>query len=135
MKVTIYRTNLRKLFFSTVYFQKCSSYKWTLCCVGSLLADLLYNLCRTPGEEINTLEVFFIGVCKEKTYRALSKLLSKRNLKSWLTNFDAVNSFHATGLFLCPLKTGSLRFSDVFRGYRKRPVAWVELTKSWTRDN
>ena len=34
------------------------------------------------------------------------------------------NPFHATGLFLYPLKTSeNQRFSDVFRGYRKRPVA------------
>ena len=32
--------------------------------------------------------------------------------------------FHATGLFLYPLKTSeNLWLSDVFRGYRKRPVA------------
>ena len=35
---------------------------------------------------------------------------------------------HATGLFLYPLKTsGNLWFSDVFRGYRKMPVAWNGL--------
>ena len=35
-----------------------------------------------------------------------------------------INPFHATGLFLCPLKTSeNLWFSDVFRVYRKRPVA------------
>ena len=34
-----------------------------------------------------------------------------------------MNPFHATGLFLYPLKTsGNHRFSDVFSGYRKRPV-------------
>ena len=34
------------------------------------------------------------------------------------------NSFRAIGLFLYPLKTSqTLWFSDVFRGYRKRPVA------------
>ena len=39
-----------------------------------------------------------------------------------------VNPFHATGLFLYPLKTSeSHRFSDVFRGYRKRPVKRNEL--------
>ena len=38
------------------------------------------------------------------------------------------NSFHATGLFLYPLKTSeNQRFSDVFRGYRKRPMALNEL--------
>ena len=35
-----------------------------------------------------------------------------------------VNSFHANGLFQYPLKTSeNQRFSDVFKGYRKRPVA------------
>ena len=34
-----------------------------------------------------------------------------------------VNPFHATGLFLYPLKTSTnLWFSDTFRGYGKRPV-------------
>ena len=40
------------------------------------------------------------------------------------------NSFHAIGLLLYPHKTSAnLWFSDVFRGYKKRPVAWNELTK------
>ena len=34
-----------------------------------------------------------------------------------------VKSFHATGLFLYALKTENQRFSDVFKGYRKSPVA------------
>ena len=35
-----------------------------------------------------------------------------------------INPFHATGLFLYPLKTSvNLWFSDVFMGSRKRPVA------------
>ena len=39
-----------------------------------------------------------------------------------------VNPFHATGLFRYPLKTSEKqRFSDVFRGYRKRPAAWNGL--------
>ena len=34
-----------------------------------------------------------------------------------------INSFHATGLFLYPLKTlENQRFFDVFREYRKRAV-------------
>ena len=37
-------------------------------------------------------------------------------------------TFHATGLFRYPLKTSeNLWFSDVFRGYRNRPVAWNGL--------
>ena len=36
---------------------------------------------------------------------------------------DMFNLFHSTGMFLCPLKTWeNLRFSDVFRGYRKIPM-------------
>ena len=39
--------------------------------------------------------------------------------------------FHATGLFLYPLKTlENQRFYDVFREYRKRSVAWNGLTWS-----
>ena len=38
------------------------------------------------------------------------------------------NPFHANGLFLYPLKKSeNLWFSNVFRGYRKRPVAWNGL--------
>ena len=45
----------------------------------------------------------------------------------WLT------SFHATGLFLYPLKTRENNlFSDIFWRYRKRPVAWNELNILWT---
>ena len=40
------------------------------------------------------------------------------------------NPFHATGLFLYPLKIWeNLWFSDIFRGYRKRTVAWNGLSK------
>ena len=39
-----------------------------------------------------------------------------------------LNPFHATDLFLHPVETTkSLSFSDVFKGYRKRPVAWNGL--------
>ena len=38
------------------------------------------------------------------------------------------NLFHVTVLFRYPLKTSkNLWFSDVFSGYRKRPVAWNGL--------
>ena len=38
------------------------------------------------------------------------------------------NPFHVTGLLRYPLKTSeNQRFSDVFRGYWKRPVAWNGL--------
>ena len=41
-----------------------------------------------------------------------------------------INPFHATGLFLFPLKTSkNLWFPDVFKMYNKRPVAWYGLMK------
>ena len=43
-----------------------------------------------------------------------------------------LNLFHATGLFLYPLKTSeNQRFSDVFRAYRKRAVVWNGLISFW----
>ena len=43
---------------------------------------------------------------------------------------ESINSFHGTGLFLYPLKISeNQRFSDVFKGYRKRPVVWNRLKK------
>ena len=47
---------------------------------------------------------------------------------------DSINPFQATGLFLYPLKTSeNQRFSDVFRGHRKRPVAWNGLRSKWVK--
>ena len=44
------------------------------------------------------------------------------------TSKRLLNPFHVTGLFLYSLKTSEyLRFSDVFKGYRKRQVAWNGL--------
>ena len=38
-----------------------------------------------------------------------------------------VNPFHATGLFLYPLKTENLYFFHIFRGYKKRLVNRIEF--------
>ena len=47
---------------------------------------------------------------------------------SLITGTKYFNSFHATGIFQCPLKTSENQmFSDIFRGYRKRSVAWNGL--------
>ena len=44
----------------------------------------------------------------------------------WVTR--VFNPFRVIGVFLCPLKTlENLRFSSVFRGYRKRPVKFDGL--------
>ena len=42
--------------------------------------------------------------------------------------FQLINLFHTDDIYLYPPKTSeNLWFSDVFRGYRKRPVAWNVL--------
>ena len=42
-----------------------------------------------------------------------------------------INLFHAAGLFLYPVQTSeNKRFSDAFRGYRKRPGAWIRLIEA-----
>ena len=39
-----------------------------------------------------------------------------------------MNPFHITGRFVYPLKTSeNFWFSDIFKGYRKRQVAWIGL--------
>ena len=50
---------------------------------------------------------------------------------SWKTGRGFfISPHHTTGLFLYPLKTLEIQcFSDVFRGYKKRPVAWNGLTE------
>ena len=57
---------------------------------------------------------------KEKHHQL--KCVKARTEKSKKSFFNQV---HATGLFLYPLKTENQRFSDVFRGNRKRAMKWV----------
>ena len=70
----------------------------------------------------NCLSVFehFVG----SVLKWLNNIMSvyRKSQKDFLTH---INPFHATDLFLYPQKTlETYRFSDVFRGYRKRPVAF-----------
>ena len=40
-----------------------------------------------------------------------------------------IKAFHATNFFLNPLKaTENQRFSDIFRGPRKKPVTYIEAS-------
>ena len=81
---------------------------------------------------------FWFLVFKNLSYRRCLRLedffipLGNQGLWRSLTHFKVFNPFHATGLFLFPLKTSeNQRFSDVLRGYRKRSVAWSGLTFSF----
>ena len=43
-----------------------------------------------------------------------------------------INPFHTIGLFLYLLKTSeNLRISNVYRGYRNRPVVWGQIANSF----
>ena len=80
-----------------------------------------------PPENIRKPKVFmmFSGGSKRN--------IGKKRVKGTLENmflkiFFIFNPFHATDFFLYPLKTSeNLRFSDIFRGYRERPVTWNGL--------
>ena len=64
-----------------------------------------------------------------KFYRFSDSLLFELNFLPsiyYLKTFNLlIDPFHATGLFLYPLKIlENVWFSNVFSGYRKKPVAW-----------
>ena len=77
----------------------------------------------TPWKIIKP-EIFFSWIIRKKLFA------QRFNYSCWcrkvLNNF---NPFHATSFLLYPLKTiQKIWFFDIFRGYRKRPVARKKLT-------
>ena len=51
-------------------------------------------------------------------------MISFQEISAEMMLVFSLNPFHATGLFLYPLKITEIqRFSDVLRGYREGPVA------------
>ena len=70
---------------------------------------------------------------QELNVTKIEKPKCRKIVNSWkekkLPN-NALNPFHTTGLFQYPLKTSeNLWFSDVFRWYQKKSVAWNGLIK------
>ena len=58
----------------------------------------------------------------------------KLNLFTVILAALLINQFHVAGLFFYPLKTSeNQRFSDVFKGYRKKLMAWngLRTTGKW----
>ena len=52
-----------------------------------------------------------------------------------MLQYNVISPFHALGFFLYLLKTlENQRFSDVFRGYRKRPVVLNRLSKALVKE-
>ena len=88
--------------------------------------------------KIHTAKVF--AILNKLRHKVLVKFINRAKIKNYCHHVGLVtNPFHATGLFLNPLDSlGNLWFSDVFRGYRKRPILWdgsthIRLTRSWRR--
>ena len=80
------------------------------------------------------------AISNKLRHKVLVKFINRAEIKNYCHHVGLVtNPFHATGLFLYPLdSSGNLWFSDVFRGYRKRPILWdgsthIRLTRSWRR--
>ena len=68
-----------------------------------------------------------IDICINSPCSVFSATNESKNIK-YRDLVDLFNPFYATGLFLYPLKASeNLWFSDVFKKYRKRPVAWNGL--------
>ena len=78
---------------------------------------------------------------KSKIWRILFKALLLCKSTDWflyqMQHWTEMGYFfHANVLFLYLLKTSeNLQFSDVFRGYRNRTLAWIGLIKVTTSNN
>ena len=84
--------------------------------------SLFKNFAKVTGRQLWILRNFWEQIFY-KTILAAASVNEKK---------CSLDLFHATGLFLHPLKTSkNLWFSDVFRGYRKRSVAWNGLIISF----
>ena len=94
---------------------------------------------RTKHHLVTVLYISLLVILLKLRHAWASLTISNWNMCVWVSFLDiylqaryqnnlSINPFHATGLFLFPLKTlENLWFSDVFRGYRKRTVAWNGL--------
>ena len=85
------------------------------------------NLCN-PSEILVEIELFIQGIRKFACSMRQGKVFKINVDFSHDIYIEVINPFHATDLFWYPLKTSeNLRFSDVFRGYQKRSVAWNKI--------
>ena len=79
---------------------------------------------RAGADCQNRLQFIVAFLCKQR--RRIWESGVRFNSISIILYVSVINPFHDTDLFLYPMKT-SERFPNVFRWYRKRPVAWNVL--------
>ena len=119
---------------------KCVGNIWYCCLVSRymvLIILFLHDLHKASTSSIpciflNLLLIRIQSFPREKKLRKCHGIFTKfvvGNLgMSWGLFFKSLEQPDTVGLFSYPLKTPkSLQFSDVFRGYRMRPVAWNRL--------
>ena len=100
-------------------FKRFSNNYWKNNSLDGLLLSLQFHQERTS----NVMDLLITSSFNRKfLLRGCVFLLLFQNIKPIFLKL-----FHVTGLFLYPLKTENLWFSDVFRGYRKRSMAWTRL--------
>ena len=86
------------------------------------------NMTSTPWSDFIFLVATFFNYIWLFLWTLGVKWLWKNEIVFELFGQFLLNPFYATDLFQYSLKTSeNQRFSDVFRGYRKRPVAWNGL--------
>ena len=89
------------------------------CCMIKCVTLLLHSLKHLPPvkhQHKNTFKIYLIYINLQARIYYYSIILIYQKI--------VINPVHVTGLFLYPLKTSeNQRFSYIFRGYRKRPVA------------
>ena len=87
--------------------------------------------CYTVLPQMGSLKYTPLGIQSEKitVHLSLFPLKFRIGTKAKCNFYNSwyINSFLAVVSFLYPLKTYNLWFSDVFRRYRKRSVAWNGL--------
>ena len=92
-----------------------------------LLSDLKKSTCTIIRGKSKTPKTLPTLIIRRKKIVQFSKkrpsALIRGRTKLEKLRYIYINPFHATGIFLNPLKTSeNQRFSDVLSGYRKRPV-------------
>ena len=110
---TLYENSADNLF-------RCSIYP-RICCFVTMNQQQRYYVINLQKGWLSSLNVFYR---RNRFYLRFLQIFVQELSVS-------VNPLHVTGLFLYALKISeNIWFSDVFRGYRKKPVTWSGLSSS-----